>query len=150
MSAFRKWWQFIKKTYKINPVVRCLSVFFYFLSLFYQDPVSHLTAGLVSGWGCLTSQRKQSTLHTLNRQARNPPHTPSVIWGEKKELVCVPPVPLAHAGGAVSFVAHLQSLRAAEVHLTLTPVSSCTQSLVFSKGKNKAGSCKLKISTKVM
>lgn len=33
---------------------------------------------------------------------------------------CDPPVPLVHTVSAVSFVAHLQSLRAAGVHLMLT------------------------------
>lgn len=58
---------------------------------------------------------------------------------------CVPPVPLLHTVGAVSFVAHLQSLRT-----NADPVSGSTQSLVFNRGKNKDRSYKLKISTKVI
>lgn len=52
-------------------------------------------------------------------------------------MVCVPPVPLAHTVGAVSFVAHLQSLRAAGAHLTLTLCPVVHSSLFSVRAKIK-------------
>lgn len=52
-------------------------------------------------------------------------------------MVCVPPVPPAHTVGAVSFVAHLQSLRAAGVHLTLTLCPVVHSSLFSVRAKIK-------------
>jgi len=67
-------------------------------------------------------------------------------------MACAPPVSIAHIATAMSLVAQLQRLSGSAENSwgshNTDHMSRCTQSLVFSKDKNKVGSYKFKISTK--
>lgn len=149
MSAFRKWWQFVKKLYVIDAIVRCLSVFFYFLSLFYQDPVPISLLGWCQA-GAASGPRENKALYTLwidkpettkytfcdlRREERDGLWSPSASGSHSKccEFCSSPAEPESSWGSS-----------------NADPVSDSTQSLIFNSGKNKARSYKLKIPTKVI